>query len=65
MSYREKTILGSRLGRFANNFHEWRSHDWKLLENRITSDPKIVIHDNECIILFFTRYFMSLNAQFR
>ena len=24
--------------------------------NRITSDPKIVIHGNECIILFLTRY---------
>ena len=24
-----------------------------------TSDPKIVIHGNECIILFLTRYFMS------
>ena len=52
--------------RFANNFHEWRlgSHEWKLLANRITSDLKIVIHGNECIILFLTRYFMSLKAQF-
>ena len=22
--------------RFANNFHEWRSHEWKSLANRIT-----------------------------
>ena len=31
----------------------------KSLANRITSDPKIVIHGNECIILFLTHYFMS------
>ena len=37
--------------------HEWG--EWKLLANRITSDPKIVIHGNECIILFLTRYLMS------
>ena len=58
------TIFGSRVRRFANNFHEWRSHEWKSLANRITSDPKIVIHGNECIILFLTRYLMS-NTQFR
>ena len=53
------TISGSRVRRFANDFHEWRSHDWKSLANRLRSDPKIVIHGNECIILFLTRYFMS------
>ena len=31
----------------------------KLLANRFTNDPKIVIHGNECIILFLTRYFVS------
>ena len=46
------------------NFHGWRSHEWKSLANRIRSDPKIVIHGNECIILFLTRYLMS-NTQFR
>ena len=46
------TIFGSRVSRFANNFHEWRSHEWKSLANRITSDPKIVMYRNECIILF-------------
>ena len=51
--------FGSRVRRFANHFHEWRSHKWKWLVNRITSDPKIVIHGNECIILFLTRYLMS------
>ena len=45
--------------RFANYFHEWRSHEWKSLANGITSDPKIVIQGNECIFLFLTRYLMS------
>ena len=49
----------SRVGRFGIDFHEWRSHEWKSLPNRLTSDKKIVIHGNECIILFLTRYFMS------
>ena len=57
------TIFGSRVRRFANDFHEWRSHEWKSLANRITSDQKIVIHGNECIILFLTRYFTSLNTR--
>ena len=38
-------------------FHAWRSHAWKSLTNRITSDSKIVIQGNECINLFLTRYF--------
>ena len=46
--------------RFANDFHEWWSHKWKSSVNHITSDPKIVIHGNECIILFITRNLMSL-----
>ena len=49
---------------FANNFHEWQSHERKLLANRLTSDPKIVIHGNECIILFLARYLVSWNTQF-
>ena len=53
------TIFGSRVKRFANNFHESRSHEWKSLANRVTSGPKIVIYGNECIILFLTRYLMS------
>ena len=52
-------IFGSRVRWFANDFHEWRGHEWKSLANRLTSDPKIVIHGNECIILFLTRYLMS------
>ena len=27
-------------------------HSWKLLANRITRDPKILIHGNSCIILY-------------
>ena len=53
------TIFGSLVKQFANDFHEWRSHEWKSLANRIPSDPKFVIHGNECIILFLTHYFMS------
>ena len=52
-------VFGSRVRRFAKDFHEWRSHEWKSLVNLITSDPKIVIHFNECTILFLTCYFMS------
>ena len=62
------TILRSQVRRFANNFHEWRSHEycheWKSLANRITSDPKIDIHGNECIILFLTCYFTSWTHSF-
>ena len=52
------TIFWSRVGWFANDFHEWRSHGWKSLANHLTSDQKIVILGNECIILFLTRYFI-------
>ena len=45
--------------RFGHDFHEWRSHELKSLPNSLRSDKKIVIHGNECIILFLTRYFMS------
>ena len=48
----------SRVKWFANDFHEWRSHEGKSLAYHITSDQKIVIHGNECIILFLTCYFM-------
>ena len=56
-------ILGTREA-ICNNVHEWRSHEWKPLPNVITSDPKIVIHSNECII-FFCMLFYVLNTQFR
>ena len=46
------TIFWSRVGWFANDFHEWRSHEWKSLANHLTRDQKIVIHGNSCIILY-------------
>ena len=46
-------ILGSLMMRFANDFHSWLRHSWKLLANRLTRDPEIVIHGNSCIILYF------------
>ena len=44
MSYREKRFLG---------------HKWGDLPIIFTSDPKIVNHGNECIILFLTGYLVS------
>ena len=58
------TVFWSRLRWFANDFHEWRSHEWKSLANHFTSDQKIVINGNECIILFLTRYFMPWTHRF-
>ena len=37
----------SRVRRFGNDLHEWRSHEWKSSPNRLTSDKNL------------TRYFMS------
>ena len=31
-------VFLSRVRRFGNDFHEWRSHSWKFLPNRLTSD---------------------------
>ena len=47
------TIFGSLVMRFANDFHSWLRHSWKSSANRLTRDPKIVIHGNSCIILYF------------
>ena len=44
------TIFGSLVIRFTNDFHSWLRHSWKSLANRLTRDPKIVIHGNSCII---------------
>ena len=41
-------------------FSQVTKSQWKSLANHLTSDQKIVIHGNECIILFLTRYFMTL-----
>ena len=53
----------SRVRRFDNDFHEWRSHEWKSLPNRLTSDKKIVIHR----IFYFISYtlFYVMNTQIR
>ena len=59
------TDFWSWVGWFSNDFHEWWSHEWKSLANHLTSDQKIVIHGNEDIILFLTRYFYILNTPFR
>ena len=47
------TIFGSLVMRFADDFHSWLRHSWKSSANRLTRDPKIVIHGNSCIILYF------------
>ena len=52
-------IFRSQVRQFASNFHEWQSHEWKLLANCFKGDLKIFIHGNECIILFLKSYFMS------
>ena len=66
MSYRYSVNndFWSRVRWFANDFHEWRSHEWKSLANHLTSDQQIVIHGNECIISFLTHYFISWTNRF-
>ena len=46
------TIFGSRVRRFANNFHAWRSHAWKSLANRITSDQKLLFMVTNVLLYF-------------
>ena len=50
------TIFGSLVMRFADDFHSWLRHSWKSSANRLTRDPKIVIHGNSCIILYFLNH---------
>ena len=63
--------FGSLVMRFANDFHSWLRHSWKLLANRLTRDPKIVIHGNSCIILYIrchynvVKYSMILHTPVR
>ena len=52
-------IFGSLVMRFANDFHSWLRHSWKSLANRLTRDPKIVIHGNSCIILYILCFSIS------
>ena len=56
------TIFGSLVIRFANDFHSWLRHSWKPLANRLTRDPKIVIHGNSCIILYILHPNVELNC---
>ena len=52
--------------RFANDFHSWLRHSWKSLANRLTRDPKIVIHSNSCIILYILQgYFIDIGENAR
>ena len=44
-------FLGSLVVRFAKDFNSWLRHS---LANRLTRDPKSVIHGNSCIILYIT-----------
>ena len=39
---------------FANDFHEWQSHKWKLMANQIASDQENIIHGKESIMPFLT-----------
>ena len=62
MSYSEYWLFGpwlmifwSRVRWFVSDFEEWRNY-WQIT-SRVTK--RIVIHDNECINLFLTRYFRS------
>ena len=50
-----KSLRFAMLGlvmQFANYFHSWLHHSWKLLANGIKSSPKRVIHGSLCIILY-------------
>ena len=48
------TIFGSWVRWFDNIFHKWPSPEWKLFANHLTSDQKLIIHDNPYIISFLT-----------
>ena len=46
------TIFLSRVGRFGNDFHEWRSHEWKSSPNRLTSDKKSLFRVTNVLFYF-------------
>ena len=50
--YHELPICGPLVMRFTKHFHSRPRHSLKLLANRLTREPKIVIHRNLCIILY-------------
>ena len=49
---------------FANHFHEWSSHVWTSLANRLMHDQKVVINCKPHIILLRTSYFMLYSSIF-
>ena len=63
--YRERIMYEflSRMKRFGNDFHDWRSHKWKSYVKFIAVLPNekniIVIHGNEFIVLALERYLIS------
>ena len=46
------TIFGSRARWFANNFHSWLPHSWKLLANHITSNQKLLFTEMNVLFHF-------------
>ena len=56
----QQTLLATNY-LLIDNTHEIKNNAWVTVNNSfwVTSDPKIVIHVNECIILFLTRYLVS------
>ena len=55
----DRWLFLAELMRFANDFHSWR----KSLANRLTLEPKIVIHGNSCILYVFYCYSMCYYIQ--
>ena len=68
MGCREWRFFLSRVGWFANDFHEWHSHEWKSSANHpIIGEsshewPKIVIHGKPYVILFLNRFYSIYNT---
>ena len=48
---------------FANDFHEWRSHKWKIVGNSYHGWPKIVIHGNQRMNYFtpYTQFYVWIH----
>ena len=52
-------VFLSQVRRFGNDFHEWRSHEWKTLPNRLTSDIKALFTVTN--VLFYFLHGISCN----
>ena len=46
-------IFLSRVRQFGNDFHEWRSHEWKSLPNSLTSDKKKALFMVTNVLFYF------------